>query len=128
MRISDWSSDVCSSVLIALAPGLGEAHAAKGLALYVLGRYSEALGLFDHAMRLDPALFEAHFFKARCCRLIGQREPALVLFENAIELRPHDYRCTGLLAEEYSALGFDREFRPAASRSQIGNASCRERG
>src|SRR3546814_11367383 len=68
-------------------------------------------------MRLDPALFEAHFFKARCCRLIGQREPALVLFENAIELRPHDYRCTGLLAEEYSALGFDREFRSAASRS-----------
>src|SRR3546814_17495207 len=68
-------------------------------------------------MRLDPALFEAHFFKARCCRLIGQREPALVLFENAIELRPHDYRCTGLLAEESSALGFDREFRSAASRS-----------
>src|SRR3546814_2459704 len=102
---------------IALAPGLGEAHAAKGLALYVLGRYNEALGLFDHAMRLDPALSEAHFFKARCCRLIGQREPALVLFENAIELRPHDYRCTGLLAEEYSALGFDREFRSAASRS-----------
>src|SRR3546814_7720296 len=29
----------------------------------------------------------------------------------------HDYRCTGLLAEEYSALGFDREFRSAASRS-----------
>src|SRR3546814_574445 len=70
---------------IALAPGLGEAHAAKGLALYVLGRYSEALGLFDHAMRLDPALFEAHFFKERCCRLIGQREPARGRFENAIE-------------------------------------------
>src|SRR3546814_12308543 len=29
----------------------------------------------------------------------------------------HDYRCTGLLAEESSALGFDREFRSAASRS-----------
>src|SRR3546814_15114328 len=32
-------------------------------------------------------------------------------------LRPHDSRGTGLLAEEYSALGFDREFRSAASRS-----------
>src|SRR3546814_9275580 len=32
-------------------------------------------------------------------------------------LRPHDSRGTGLLAEEYSALGFDREVRSAASRS-----------
>jgi len=102
---------------IALAPGLGEAHAAKGLALYVLGRYQEALEQLDHAMGLDPSLFEAHFFKARCCRLLGRREPALSLFENAAELRPHDYRCAGLLAEEYRALGFEREFRSAASRS-----------
>lgn len=102
---------------IELAPGLGEARATKGLALYVLGRYQEALGLLDYAMGLDPSLFEAHFFKARCCRLLGQREPALSLFENAAELRPHDYRCAGLLAEEYRALGFEREFKSAASRS-----------
>src|SRR3546814_3644666 len=68
-------------------------------------------------MALDASLFEAHFFKARCCRLLGRREPALTLFENAAELRPHDYRCAGLLAEEYRALGFEREFRSAASRA-----------
>src|SRR3546814_12493964 len=66
---------------IALAPGLGEAHAAKGLALYVLGRYNEALGLFDHAMRLDPALSAAHLFKPRCCRLTGHGHPARGRFE-----------------------------------------------
>src|SRR3546814_18231438 len=68
-------------------------------------------------MALDASLFEAHFFKARCCRLLGRREPALTLFENAAELRPHDYRCAGLLAEAYRALGFEREFRSAASRA-----------
>src|SRR3546814_9142983 len=115
MRISDWSSDVCSSDLylrgfdkrslriahdlftkateidplyahahaaratcettlcgndpavtsegmlatseraIALAPALGEAHAAKGLALYVLGRYEEALGQDRKSTRLNSS-------------------------------------------------------------------------
>lgn len=102
---------------IRLAPDLGEAHAAKGLSLYVLGRYPAALQWFDRAMEIDPSLFEAHFFKARCCRLLGQREPAVALFESAAEIRPHDYRCVGLLAEEYGALGFEREFRAAAARA-----------
>src|SRR3546814_19260493 len=68
-------------------------------------------------MALDASLVEALFFKAGCGRLLGRREPALALFENAAELRPHDYRCAGLLAEEYRALGFEREFRSAASRA-----------
>lgn len=102
---------------IRLAPDLGEAHAAKGLSLYVLGRYTAALQWFDRAMEIDPSLFEAHFFKARCCRLLGQREPAVALFESAVEIRPHDYRSVGLLAEEYRALGFEREFRAAAARA-----------
>src|SRR5690606_19131110 len=96
-----------SEKAIALTPGLAEAHAAKGLALYVLGRYQCAMEQLDRAMALDPSLFETHFFKARCYRLLGQREPALALFENAAELRPHDYRCAGLLADEYQALGFE---------------------
>src|SRR3546814_20767475 len=99
-------------------------------------------------MALDASLVEALFFKAGCGRLLGRREPALALFENAAELRPHDYRCAGLLAEEYRALGFEREFRSSASRAlrhatdevkchpdnadawafgKIGRASCRER-
>src|SRR5690606_25050107 len=72
---------------------------------------------FDRAMEIDPALFEAYFFKARCCRLLGQREPAVVLFEKAVEIRPHDYCSVGLLAEEYRALGCEREFRAAAARA-----------
>lgn len=100
-----------------LAPALAEAHAAKGLSLYVLGNYTAALPWFDRAMEIDPALFEAYFFKARCCRLLGQREPTVVLFEKAVEIRPHDYRSVGLLAEEYRALGCEREFRAAAARA-----------
>jgi TolB-like protein/DNA-binding SARP family transcriptional activator len=102
---------------IELGPELGDARAAKGLALYVSGRYPEAMVQFDQAMSLDPDLFEAHFFKARCCRLLRQRETAIALFESAADLRPDDYRCAGLLAEEYRAIGLDQEFRSAALRS-----------
>lgn len=102
---------------IALAPDLGEAHAAKGLSLYVLGRYTEAIDWLDRAMALDPSLFEAPFFKARCYRLLGQRKPAVAEFEKAAEIRPQDYRTIGLLAEECHALGFEREFRAAAARA-----------
>ena len=87
-----------SARALELAPDLADAHAAKGLALYGVGRYGEAAVEFDRAMTLDPKLFEAHFFQARCCRLRGGHEEAVALFEKAAELRPDDFRSIGLLA------------------------------
>lgn len=94
-----------SSRALELAPGLAEAHAAKGLAFYGVGRYESAAEELDVAMRLDPQLFEAHFFQARCARLRGKHEQAVVLFRRASELRADDFRSIGLLAEECRILG-----------------------
>jgi adenylate cyclase len=94
-----------SELAIELAPNSAEAHAAKGLALYVTGRFAEAGAMFDRAMTLDANLFEAYFFDGRCRRIQGQRELAAARFARAAELRPNDFRSVGMLAEEYRALG-----------------------
>jgi TolB-like protein/Tfp pilus assembly protein PilF len=107
---------VNSARALELAPDLADAHAAKGLALYGVGRYNEAAVEFDRAMTLDPKLFEAHFFQARCCRLRGDHEEAVALFEKAAELRPDDFRSIGLLAEENRVLGRMEAFGSAAAR------------
>jgi adenylate cyclase len=100
----------CAARSIELAPNLGEAHAARGLALYGCGDYLEAAEELDRAIGLDPRCFEANFFQGRCSRLRGLREEAVRLFGIAAELRPHDFRSLGLQAEEYHALGRMDEF------------------
>ena len=94
-----------SDLALELAPNSAEAHAAKGLALYVTGYFADAAALFDRAMTLDANLFEAYFFDGRCRRIQGQRELAAARFARAAELRPNDFRSVGMLAEEYRALG-----------------------
>ena len=90
---------------LALAPNSAEARAAKGLALYVTGRFADAVQELERAMILDSNLFEAYFFAGRCRRIQGRREQAAALFARAADLRPNDYRCLGLLADEYRSLG-----------------------
>ena len=105
-----------SDLALELAPNSAEAHAAKGLALYVTGYFTEAAVLFDRAMTLDANLFEAYFFDGRCRRIQGQRELAAARFARAAELRPNDFRSVGMLAEEYRALGRIEEARAAERR------------
>ena len=105
-----------SDLALELAPNSAEAHAARGLALYVTGYFAEAAALFDRAMTLDANLFEAYFFDGRCRRMRGQRELAAARFARAAELRPNDFRSVGMLAEEYRALGRLEEARAAERR------------
>ena len=88
-----------------LDSNLALAHAAKGLALYASGRYADAEHALAKAIEIDNNLFEAHFFLGRNRRLQGDRRGAVRHFEMALELRPSDFRASGLLAEEYQALG-----------------------
>ena len=101
---------------LALAPNSAEARAAKGLALYVTGRFADAVQELDRAMILDSNLFEAYFFAGRCRRIQGRREQAAALFARAADLRPNDYRCLGLLADEYHALGRTEDAKSAERR------------
>ncbi|MEP7226026.1 MAG: protein kinase [Gemmatimonadales bacterium] len=87
-----------------LAPGMAEAHAARGLALSLSAQYAESEKEFLTAMGLDPKSFEAQYFYARACFQQGRYEEAAAAFERAAALRPEDYQTPSLLGLTYSAL------------------------
>ena len=98
-------ADAASRRALELAPSLAEAHASRGLAVSLSGRYDEADTEFEMAMKLDPKSFEAAYFYARSCVAQGKNEDAAKWFERAIAVRPDDYAALALLATVYQALG-----------------------
>ena len=98
-------ADAASRRALELAPSLAEAHASRGLAVSLSGRYDEADTEFEMAMKLDPKSFEAAYFYARSSVAQGKNEEAAKWFERAIAVRPDDYAALALLATVYQALG-----------------------
>jgi adenylate cyclase len=94
-----------SGKALELAPNLAEAHASKGVALYVAGRPGEAIMAFERAIELDPWLFEPHYFYGFSCKDTGDFHSAAVHFEHAAQLQPRNYQPLTLLSEIYMALG-----------------------
>jgi len=94
-----------SSRALELAPNLAEAHASRGVALYVAGHPEEAIAAFERAIGLDSTLFEAHYFYGFCSRDTGDFPSAAAHFEQASELQPANYQPLTLLSEVYLALG-----------------------
>ena len=105
---------ISSSKALDLAPNLAEAHASKGVALYVMGSPQEAITAFERAIRLDPELFDAHYLLGFSCRDTGDFRKATVHFERAAELQPSNYQPLTLLADIYLALGHRERSRTAA--------------
>jgi adenylate cyclase len=106
-----------------LAPNLAEAHASRGVALYVAGHPEEAMEAFERAIGLESDLYEAHYFYGFCCRDTGDFKNAAVHFERAAELQPRNYQPLTLLSEIHLVLGHpDRS--AAAARQAI---SCIEK-
>jgi adenylate cyclase len=94
-----------SSKALELAPNLAEAHASRGVALYVAGHPDQAIAAFERAIGLDSTLFEAHYFYGFCSRDTGDFPSAAAHFEQASELQPANYQPLTLLSEIYLALG-----------------------
>jgi adenylate cyclase len=94
-----------SSKALRLAPDLAEAHASKGLALFLSGHPNEAIESFEHAITLDPDLWVAHMAYAFSCRDTGRFDKAALLYGRAAELNPRDWLSQSMLAEVYTALG-----------------------
>jgi adenylate cyclase len=101
---------------LGLEPLLPEAHAARGLALYMSGRHGEADIVLERAMQLGPDLFEAHYFAARNHQARGQHEKAAALFERASRIEPGDFLSLGLAVATYRSLGRNEDMRSAAQR------------
>ncbi|HEU4699196.1 MAG TPA: protein kinase [Gemmatimonadales bacterium] len=89
-------ADSASRKALELAPGLAEAHAARGLAVSLSKHYDEADREFEEALRLDPRLFEGPYYYALACFQRGDYAKAARLFRQASEVRPEDYQAPAL--------------------------------
>jgi serine/threonine protein kinase/Flp pilus assembly protein TadD len=98
-------ADSASRKAVQLDSESAEAHAARGLAVYLTKNFDEAEREFETAMRLDPKLFEAYYFFARCRFQQGKIEEAARLYENAMLVKPDDYQTPCLIGSVYIALG-----------------------
>src|SRR3546814_2010870 len=84
MRISDWSSDVCSSDLATALAAIGAAYS------LCTADQAQAASFIDRALALDPnnawGWMRAGWLKT----LNGEMKNALACFERALALSPFD--------------------------------------
>ena len=95
-----------------LDPELAEGHAARGLAVSLIGHFEEAEQEFETAIEINPKLFEAYYFYARTCFRQGKLEQAVRLFRKATDVR-EDYQARLLGALAVAGLGDDESARTA---------------
>ncbi|MDX1645134.1 MAG: protein kinase [Thermoanaerobaculia bacterium] len=97
-------ADAASRKAVEIDPDNAEAHASRGLALSLSGRYEEAEAEFERAVELNPKLYEAHYFHARALFAQGRHEEAARRMEIACEVNPEDYQAPTFLAQTYLCL------------------------
>ena len=107
-----------SSKALDLAPNLAEAHASRGLALYLNGHANEAMEAFERAIVLDFELWAAHLFYAFSCKNTGKAEKAAFLYERAAQLNLNELLSYGMLADVYELLG-QRDLSISAARRSM---------
>jgi TolB-like protein/Flp pilus assembly protein TadD len=97
-------AETASRKAVELDPESAEAHASRGLAVYLHKKYEQAEKEFETAIRLDPKLFEAYYFFARARFQQGRMAEAAKLFEQASRVKPDDYQAPSLLGMVYTGL------------------------
>jgi adenylate cyclase len=107
------SAESSSEKALQLAPGLAEAHVARGMALSLTRRHVEAAREFDEAIRINPNLFDAYYSFARTSFARGETQRSVELFRKASEVRPEDFRSPIFLAQSLRKLGAAEEARKA---------------
>ena len=88
-----------------LDPDSAEAHASRGLALYINKREKEADQHFDTAILISANSFEPYFLYGACSSSQRNFEKAVRLYIRASEISPADYLPLVYLAQAYSELG-----------------------
>src|SRR3546814_20591672 len=116
MRISDWSSDVCSSDLL---PQLAGRRVTLGVRPEHLHPSEEATASFQAQVQLVETLGADTLAHGT---LAGNGEALTVRLPGSA--RPQDGQTLPLAADPGELHFFD----PEAGRRQIGNAPCKERG
>jgi len=90
---------------LAIEPNLAEAHAARGYALMIGDRRSDAASAFEKALALDPNCYEANQLYAQFCVTTGDFEGAAQHYLRAMEIKPDDYASPLILQNVFQSLG-----------------------
>jgi TolB-like protein/Flp pilus assembly protein TadD len=98
-------ADAYSRKALELAPGLAEAHASRGFAVFLSRQYDQGRREFETAIRLNPKLYEAHYLYARACFQEGKLEEAVQHYEDASRVQPEDYQALLLMSAPLTGLG-----------------------
>ncbi|MFC1796098.1 tetratricopeptide repeat protein [Pseudomonadota bacterium] len=90
---------------IELDPDSAEAHASRGLSLFISEQYEAAQSEFRESIRLNPKLWEAHYYSGLAHSSKGDFEQAIEHYRHAIEVNPADYQAPLFMAQAYASLG-----------------------
>jgi adenylate cyclase len=94
-----------SEQALQLDPESAEAHASRGLALYINQRTAEAEQHFETAILISANAFEPYFLYGSCSSSQGDYLKATRLYIRAAEISPNDYLPMIYLAQAYSDMG-----------------------
>lgn len=92
-----------------LDPDSAEAHASRGLALYISKKPEEAERHFETAILISANSFEPYFLYGACSSSQRNFEKAARLYIRASEISPADYLPLVYLAQAYSEMGRKRD-------------------
>lgn len=99
------AADAASARALALAPELSDAHASRGLALFLRSDFQGAEHHLERAIALDPRVYEPHYIFGRVCFSQSRTEEAAEHFREACSIVPEAYDSWYLLGMCYRRLG-----------------------
>jgi serine/threonine protein kinase/tetratricopeptide (TPR) repeat protein len=99
------AADRASARALELAPDLSDAHASRGLALFLRADFEEAERHLQRAIELDPRVYEPHYIFGRVCFSQARTEEAAAHFREACAIVPEAYDSWYLLGMCYRRLG-----------------------
>lgn len=94
-----------SEQAIELDPDSAEAHASRGLAMFISEEYVEAEREFARAIEQNPNLFEAYYYSGLAYTSQGDLERSVEMYCKAMEVSPTDYQPVVFLGQAYASLG-----------------------
>ncbi|HSB11992.1 MAG TPA: protein kinase [Blastocatellia bacterium] len=102
---SATAADEASAKALELEPELADAHAARGLALFLRGEFEQAEFHLRRAIELDPYLYEPHYISGRLHFSQGSAAKAAEHFKEACAIVPEAYDSWYLLGMCYKRMG-----------------------
>ena len=94
-----------SKKAVELDPDSSEAHASRGLSLFISEQYDAARAEFEQAIELNPKLWEAHYYSGLASSSQGEFEEAIPHYQNAMRVNQADYQAPLFMAQAYASLG-----------------------